>query len=146
MKYTGNDINRLIPQRQPFVMVDTLELSDADSAATTLVVRNDNYFLLPDGTMAETGLIEHIAQSCSALAGARQLSDTGQQAAGNGAPPVGLIGEVKHFECRRRPQKGEVVHTVVSFGLSFGNVTVATGKCCVGSDTIAEAKLKIFMQ
>lgn len=60
----GEDIKRLIPQREPFIMVDEFEEYDDNSAGTVLNVCPDNYFILPDGTMAETGLIEHLAQSC----------------------------------------------------------------------------------
>ena len=92
--------------------------------------------------MSETGLIEHIAQSCSALMGSRALEqeDTGAK------PPVGLIGEVKRFECQRRPNVGEKVCTNVEFGFTFGNVTMATGESHVGDEIIAKAQLKIFMQ
>ena len=88
--------------------------------------------------MAETGLIGHLAQSCSALAGA-QAQDAEH-------PPVGLIGEVKHFKCHRRPKIGELVRSTVTFGLTFGNVTLATGQAFVGEEMIAEINLKIFMQ
>lgn len=140
MTYKGDDIKRLIPQRNPFVMVDTLETSGDNAAVTTLAVRHGNYFLLPDCTLAETGLIEHIAQSCSALAGCQALSRE------SAAPPVGIIGEVKHFVCHRRPLSGECIHTTVTFDMSFGNVTLASGQCQVGEELIAEANLKIFMQ
>lgn len=140
MTYKGDDIKRLIPQRNPFVMVDTVETSGDNAAVATLAVRQGNYFLLADSTLAETGLIEHIAQSCSALAGCRAL-------AGESAnPPVGIIGEVKHFACHRRPLSGETLHTTVTFDMSFGNVTLATGQCRVGEELIAEANLKIFIQ
>ena len=140
MIYKGDDVKRLIPQRNPFIMVDTLEADGGNTAVTTLAVRHGNYFLLPDGTLAETGLIEHIAQSCSALAGcqalAREVSD----------PPVGIIGEVKHFVCHRRPRLGECLSTTVTFNMTFGNVTLATGQSLVGDEPIAEVNLKIFIQ
>lgn len=140
MTYSGEDILRLIPQRAPFIMVDSLEERDGNSAATTLGVERNNYFILPDGTMAESGIIEHIAQSCSALAGCQALE---KQPAG---PPVGIIGEVKNFVCHRRPRIGEQLQTVVTFDMTFGSVTLATGSCSVGGEPIAEVKLKIFMQ
>ena len=134
----GEDIKGLIPQREPFMMVDGFEERDGNSAATTLCVSPNNYFMLPDGTMAETGLIEHLAQSCSALAGS-QAKDAEH-------PPVGLIGEVKHFKCYRRPRTGERVKSIVTFGLTFGNVTLATGQAYVDEELIADINLKIFMQ
>ena len=134
----GEDIKKLIPQREPFMMVDGFEATDDNNAVTTLSVSGDNYFLLPDDTMAETGLIEHLAQSCSALAGS--LAKDSEH------PPVGLIGEVKHFNCYRRPRINEQIKSTITFGMSFGNVTLATGQACVGEELIADINLKIFMQ
>ena len=147
MTHSGYDIERLIPQRDPFMMVDTFEECDDHSGAATLAVRQGNYFMLPDHTLAETGLIEHIAQSCSALAGSLALADTSRQEQGLAdKPPVGIIGAVKHFTCHRRPQRGETVRTTVTFDMTFGNVTIATGQSFVGEELIAEANLKIFIQ
>ena len=97
----GEDIKRLIPQREPFIMVDEFEEYDDNSAGTVLNVCPDNYFILPDGTMAETGLIEHLAQSCSALSGYKALmeaSSSGEHQEEVPPPPVGLIGEVKQAQ------------------------------------------------
>ena len=140
MTYSGDDILRLIPQRAPFIMVDTVEQRDENSAATTLNVEADNYFILPDGTMAESGIIEHIAQSCSALAGCQALAKKLTE------PPVGIIGEVKNYVCHRRPRVGECLETTVQFTMTFGSVSIATGTCCVGEEPIAEVNLKIFIQ
>ena len=140
MRYQDDDIKLLIPQREPFIMVDEIEASDDTHAVTALTVRTDNYFMLPDGTMSETGVIEHIAQSCSALMGCVAL----EQHLTN--PPVGLIGEVKRFECQKRPDAGKRIETSITFGFVFGNVTIATGESRVDGELIANAQLKIFMQ
>ncbi len=121
-------------------MVDDIEASDDTHAVTAFTIRPDNYFMLPDGTVSETCLIEHIAQSCSALVG--WVAQSQQQE----NPPVGLIGEVKHFECHRRPQKGDTLSTTIEFGFTFGNVTIATGESRIGDELIAKAQLKIFVQ
>ena len=120
------------------MMVDEIEATDDTHAVSALTVRSDNYFMLPDSTISETGLIEHIAQSCSALMGCSAL--------GQAHPPVGLIGEVKHFECNRRPQVGEKVCTTIEFGFTFGDVTIATGESHIEGKQIAKAQLKIFVQ
>ena len=139
MHYKGDDIKRLIPQREPFVMVNEFEQRDSSSAAvTSLTVHADNYFMLPDGTLAETGLIEHIAQSASALASFTQQ--------GVGRPPIGLIGEVKHFTCHRRPLSGDRIETTIVFGFTFGNATIVTGTCRISGEVVAEATMKIFIQ
>lgn len=128
-------------------MVDGLEEGDGNSAVTTLSVCPNNYFVLADGTLSESGLIEHLAQSCSALAGFQALSKASPIGGGlEGAPPVGLIGEVKHFKCLRRPQVGERIKSTITFGMIFGNVTLATGQAFVDEELIADIQLKIFMQ
>lgn len=138
MKIVGEDIFRLIPQRNPFVMVDEFETTGESAAQTALYVRTDNFFILPDGTLAETGLIEHIAQSAAALAGYQQKD--------RDKPQIGLIGEVKHFECLLRPKTGCLIRTSIVFGFSIGNVALVEGRCYIQEEEIAHAKLKIFMQ
>ena len=150
--YKGEDIKQLIPQRFPFMMVEEFENGkhhdkgheeDENSATTRLTVGTANYFLLPNGEMAETGIIEHLAQSCSALAGYKACQS------GATTPPVGMIAEVKHFTCHRRPKVEELIESSVSFGFSFGSMTLAQGVSyiddelyvdyTVGSDSEVEA-------
>ena len=134
----GDDIKQLIPQRAPFMMVDEFEQQDENTAKTVLNVSRGNYVLLPDSMMSPTGLIEHIAQSCSALAASNKTE-------GDDAP-IGMIVEVKNFNCHRRPQLSERIQTTVTFGFSFGNMTLAHGVSVVGEETVAEVDMKIFMQ
>lgn len=137
MKLKGKDIKRLLPQRFPLLMVDEFEQCDDQQAVTALTVRDGNYFLLGDGALSETGLIEHMAQSCSALAGSRSKGDR---------TPVGMIVEVKHFYCNRRPQAGDKIGTRVQFGLTFGQMTLAHCTSAIDGETIAETDLKIFVE
>jgi predicted hotdog family 3-hydroxylacyl-ACP dehydratase len=120
------------------MMVDEFEQQDENTAMTTLTVGRGNYFLLPDSMMSPTGLIEHIAQSCSALAASRKEHTD--------SVPVGMIAEVKNFCCHRRPQLNEQLTTTVMFGFSFGSMTLAHGISKIGEETVAEVDLKIFMQ
>ncbi len=137
MRIKGEDIKQLIPQRNPFMMVDEFEQRDDQQAVTALSVRTDNYFLLPDGTLAETGVIEHMAQSCSALAGSKSQGE---------AAPIGMIVEIKNCQFHRRPSSGEKLDTQVVFGFSFGQMTLAHCTSSIDGEPIAEADLKIFMQ
>lgn len=137
MHYQGEDIKRLIPQRYPFMMVDDFESADDTHAVSRLTIMKDNYFILPDGSIAESGLIEHMAQSCSALAGS--LGDST-------SAPIGMIVEVKNFYCTRRPSVDETLETSIVFNFSFGQMTLAHCTCSIQGEIIAEVDLKIFMQ
>ncbi len=136
----ADDIRSLIPQRDPIVMVDALERAGDEGCVTTLTVRPDNFFADADGLLAEAGLVEHIAQSASALAGHRALK------AGAAVPPVGYIGEVRHFVCVRRPAVGERLTTTISMGPTVGGVTVVQGVTTSGAERVAETRMKIAIK
>lgn len=107
-------------------------------ATTTLAVERNNYFIIGGGELSESGIIEHQAQSVSALAG--------YNATDSDSPPVGIIGEVKHFECLRRPRVGERLVTTVQMGMTFGNVTMAKCETAIDGETVARINIKVFMQ
>lgn len=139
MLYVGEDIKRLIPQRDPIMMVDRVERAAGDEAVTGLLIGADNYFVDTDGLMAEPGLIEHIAQSASAFAGHRALEA--------GLPlPVGYIGEVKKFHCYRRPAVGTTLRTTVRMGADVNGVTLLTAETCADDGAaVADTQMKIFV-
>ncbi len=130
------DIKRLIPQRNPILMVDELVSVEGNIASTLFVVKA-NEFLCEDSHLTEAGLIEHIAQSASSFAGYKAID------AGAANPPEGMIGEVKRFTLHRFPSIGEKLQTEVIFGAEIGGVTIVDAKTMVGDETIAETKLKI---
>mgnify|MGYP001777092701 CR=1 FL=1 len=131
-------ITRLLPQREPILMVDELVHAEEDQAETSFEIRADNYFIEKD-RLAEVGLIEHIAQSASAFAGYKAM-ETGAI-----EPPVGLIGEIKRFHCYRCPQVGEVLHTTVRMGAEVAGITLLTGEVRIQEEIIADTQMKIFV-
>lgn len=129
------EITRLIPQREPILMVDRLERVEGDSAGTLFCIREDNFFLEADGRLAEIGVIEHIAQS--ALFGYKAAL------AGVSEPEVRYIGEVKKFRCYRCPAVGETLHTVITVEMEVEGITLVHGETRVGSELIAETQMKL---
>ncbi|RHU30487.1 MULTISPECIES: beta-hydroxyacyl-ACP dehydratase [Parabacteroides] len=136
----NKDIKRLIPQRDPIIMVDKVLDVNGDAAVTTLTVRYDNYFIDEDGLLAESGLIEHIAQSASAFAGHKAIT------AGAIVPPVGYIGEIKKFHCYRRPYIGAELRTTIILGTEIAGVTIITGETRLQDEIIADTQMKIFIR
>ncbi len=133
------DIEQLIPQRAPIRMVDKVESVEGDTIVTCLTIRPDLCFVDEDGVLAEAGLIEHIAQSASALAG--------HKAAENGAeqPPIGYLGEVKKFRCYRLPRVEEELRTCVTQEAETENVTMLSGETRVGGEPVASMQMKISL-
>ena len=139
MLYEAEEVLRLIPQREPVVMVSSLIDAGDNVCHTTLNVTADNYFVEDDGLMAETGLIEHIAQSASAFAGHKYL----QQSL---PAPIGYIGEVRKFHCYRRPAVGDELRTEIVFEAEAAGVTLMSGTTVCNGETVAETKMKIFVE
>ena len=136
----SESIEKLIPQRSPILMVDELVDVHDGVAKTRLAVAADNFFIDKDGLLAEVGLIEHIAQSASALAGHMAIE------AGATEPPVGYIGEIKKFCCNFRPRVGDVLHTTITLGAEVGGVQIITGETSVNNKVAASTQMKIYIQ
>lgn len=136
---TREDILALIPQRDPILMVDALLDVGTDGGTTRLTIRPDNYFLDEDGRMEEAGILEHIAQSASALAGHHALT------AGAATPPVGYIGEIKKFHCHRLPRTGDELLTTVTSGAEAEGVTLLSAETRAGGEVVADTRMKIYL-
>ena len=138
MLYQGEAIKQLIPQRAPIMMVDAFVSADGDEAQTALTIAADNLFV-EDGVMAEPGLIEHIAQSASAFAGYRAVSQ--------GLPvPIGYIGELKKFHLYSRPAVGATLRTTITMGTEVNGITMLSGVTRVGDEVVADTTMKIFVE
>ena len=133
------DIRTLIPQRAPMLMVDALLDVGLEGGRTCLTIRHGNYFLDEDGRMEEAGILEHIAQSASAVAGRHAV------AAGAASPPVGYIGEIRKFKCHRLPREGETLHTTITLGPEAAGITLLTGETRIVEETVAETQMKIHL-
>ena len=139
MLYQGEELYKLMPQRDPIVMVDRILDAEGDVVHTGLAVTDRNYFIEEDGRMAEPGLIEHIAQSASAFKGHKALLA--------GEPlPIGYIGEVKKFHCYVRPAVGDELVTTITLGAEVNGVTLMTGETRCGEVLVADTQMKIFVE
>lgn len=139
MLFSKENITRLLPQRHPILMVSTLESASENVAETTLDVPADNMFVT-DGRLAEPGIVEHIAQSASVLAGYNAYKD--------GLPaPVGYIGEVKKCVFHTMPNVPCTLRTTVEIVGSAGGVSLLKGACRLNDGTpVCDTQMKIFVK
>lgn len=132
------DILPYIPQRPPFVMIDTLERAGADVVATTFTVRA-GHLLVSDGFFTEPGLVENMAQTAAA--------GTGYRAQQEGRPaPVGFIGALKGLQIQELPPVGATIRTEVHFLQQVMQAHLVTGKVMLDDREIASCEFKIFLQ
>ena len=117
----AGDILKLIPQRPPFVMVDSLLEYTALTGKMSFTIPEDN-LLVKDGFFSEPGLIEHMAQSMSLHRGYRGFL------AGLEKPQTGFIGAIKSVEINELPKAGTKLTTYVEILQEVMKVTLVTAK------------------
>jgi predicted hotdog family 3-hydroxylacyl-ACP dehydratase len=131
------NIQTLIPQKPPFVMVDKL-LGVTETVTTTgFTIQNDNIFV-KDGLFKEPGLIENIAQTAAASAG--YVSHTE-----NKPVLVGYIGAVNNLQVFALPKTGDELITEITTENQIFDVTLISGKITCNGQLIAQCKMKIFI-
>ncbi|WP_018630572.1 hypothetical protein [Niabella aurantiaca] len=133
----AKDILPYIPQRPPFVMVQTLERSDSEGAATRFTVTEDN-ILVEAGFLKEPGLVENIAQTAAARIGYSCLQE-------QKPVPVGFIGAVQQLKINRLPRVGEILETSISIKNQVFNATIVDGAIAINGDVIASCEMRIFV-
>lgn len=132
------DIHTLLPQQEPFVMVDTVTGFSSEGITTETVVRADN-LLAEAGHLSAEGVMENIAQTCAARIGFVNRYILRQSI------QVGFIGAIRNFHIHRLPETGETITTEVRlveemFGMVLASATV-TGE----RGPVAETEIKIAL-
>ena len=119
-------------------MVDKLCSASPAGATTSLFISSTNMFC-HQGHIAEAGIIEHMAQSASAMAGYNC------KVAGKPAP-VGFIGEVKKFTLNFLPKIEETIKTSVKIVSDSKGSALINATATVGGEVAATCMMKFFIK
>ena len=130
-------ITDYIPHRPPFVMVDNLVSATRERFESDFTVANDNV-LVQHGFFQETGLIEHIAQTCAASFGYLERAE-------GGPPKIGFIGAVSKVLVTELPPVGATVRTVVTPLHQLGNIYLVKGESFLDGRILLGCELKIVV-
>lgn len=133
----GGDILSYIPQRPPFVMVETLESCEEHFASTSFRVRPDHIFL-ENGFLGEPALVENIAQTAAARIGYICQQE-------NRPVPVGFIGAVQNLKIHELPRIGDQLQTTISIINQIFNATIIEGDIKIDGKSIASCEMRIFI-
>ena len=134
---TIDNIQTLIPQRPPFVMIDKLLSFSENTTTTGFSIKEDNIFV-ENSLFKEPGLIENIAQTAAARAG--YVSQTE-----NKPVLVGYIGAVNNLQVFLLPKTGDELITEITIENQIFDVTLISGKITCNGQPVAQCKMKIFI-
>ncbi|TYP74223.1 hypothetical protein [Aquimarina intermedia] len=114
-------IKKLIPQKDPFVMIDKMLDYSEDSVVSGFTITSDN--ILCNGShFTEGGLVENMAQSIALHRGYRGFLNKGK----NEKPKTGFIGSIKHATIFKLPKIGDEIITTVTIVAEIMQVTLVT--------------------
>ncbi|SDG51782.1 hypothetical protein SAMN04487996_119127 [Dyadobacter soli] len=130
-------ITDYIPHRAPFVMVDNLVNATRERFESDFTVTNDNV-LVKNGFFQETGLIEHMAQTCAAAFGYLDREAGGE-------PKIGFIGAVSKVLVTELPPVGATIQTVVTPLHQLGNIYLVKGESFLDGRILLGCELKIVV-
>jgi len=133
---TGIELIALIPQKPPFVMIDTLITTDGIRCTTAFTILADNV-LCDDGKLNPSGLLENIAQTAAVMSGYSLKMENKERLAG-------FIGNIRDFAWTQLPAIGDEIITEVTLDNKVFDVTIITGRIKLGTEEIASCNMKIF--
>ena len=129
------DIRSLIPQKFPFVMVDTLVSFNETEVVSKYTIEESNIFY-NGAVFTESGVIENMAQTVALHTG-YDFFRKGEKA------PTGYIGSVKKVTIDTLPRLNEVVTTKATILQEFMGVTMVSIKVFnAAQEEIASSEMK----
>lgn len=139
MNFGEIDIEELLPQRPPFIMVSQLVHYDEVTTITRFHIDSENLFC-EAGTMLASGLVENFAQTCAARIGYinKYILKKGVN--------IGFIGAVKQLNISRLPKVGDALETKIEVLSEQFGLTLAHGEIhLLDGSLIAEGEMKIAL-
>lgn len=131
-------IHLILPQREPFIMIDSLLEHDETSTTTQLTVDADN-LMVSNGFFSAAGHLENLAQTAAAY--------LGYTAYINGQPaPLGFIASVKNYNVIERAKVNETIISRIEYQSAILNIHIVKATCVCNGKEINNAELRIFIQ
>ncbi|CAN5772626.1 hypothetical protein BH10BAC3_BH10BAC3_04960 [soil metagenome] len=137
MLVSKQNIQSLLPQHPPMVMVDELLFTNETITRCRFTVAADNIFT-ESGVFCEPGLVENIAQTAAAGVGY-----TAQQT--KQPVPLGYIGAIKDLEIFLLPKVGDTIETEIEIINRVFDVTLVSGTVYCNNELAVKCEMKIFI-
>ena len=138
MLVNRENIVQFIPQRPPVVMIHELIEAEETFAVTSTTVESMNIFF-EEGHLAESGMVENIAQTAAAHAGY-------QCSLHNLPPPLGYIAAIKNLKIVSMPALHDVIRTTIRVTNQVFNVTIVNAEMRNRDEVICSCEMRVFIQ
>lgn len=130
-------VGSLIPQKNPFVMIDSLLQFSEKQIEAGLEVKENNLFL-KNQKLQESGLIEHMAQTVALHTGYDFYLRKKEA-------PVGYIGSINSIDIERLPLLGEKLETTATILQEYAGITLVKIDVRIAGEVIASGQMKTVL-
>ena len=130
-------VKNLIPQRDPFVMVDKLIYFSENKVVSGFSISDDNIFSF-QSLFTASGLIENMAQTVALFTGYQYFLK-------NEPAPTGYIGAIKKVEIVEFPNVGDELITSVNILYEIMGVTLVDSQVECNGKIIASSEMKTVL-
>ncbi|WP_292010139.1 ABC transporter permease [Chryseobacterium sp.] len=134
------NIHNFLPHREPMLMADYILELTKEKVITSFEIKHDNIFL-NRGKLAEAGLIENLAQTCSSIFGQsffeNQEADT---------KVIGFITNIKKIEIFSLPKVGETIISKASLLSQYENICNIFCETFSNDNLLIRAEINLFIQ
>ena len=132
------NIKTYIPQREPFVMIDSLIEANEIGFSSSFFIDNDHIFI-ENNILSEAAIIENIEQTCAAGFGYLSSLEVESE------PRLGFIGAITKLEVFNEIKTNVMIETHVSIINTFENIHLIEGIARSSNIDILKCQMKIVL-
>ncbi|MBK0369522.1 hypothetical protein [Flavobacterium agrisoli] len=130
-------VAQLIPQKFPFVMVDSMLTFSETELVAGFTINPEAVFIQND-TFLEAGLIEHMAQTVALHTGYHFFLK-------NEKAPTGYIGSIKQIDIQKLPKVHDSIQSKITILQEFAGVTLVDIVTTLNNEEIAKGQMKTVL-
>ncbi len=132
------NIKTYIPQREPFIMIDSLLQANETGFLSSFLVEDDNLFI-DNNVLSESAIVENIAQTCAA--GFGYLSSLEVEAEAR----LGFIGAITKLEVYNEVTANTLIETQVTILSTFESIHLIEGIARTSNTDLIKCQMKIVL-
>lgn len=133
------DVHGILPQQEPFVMIDKLVHFEMNTSTTETMVKETNIFV-DDGCFSASGMMENIAQTCAARIGFYNKYILHNEV------QIGFIGAISKYMIHKLPKVGQMISTKVDILEEIFGMTLAQATITCDGEVIVTAEVKLAVR
>lgn len=134
------NIHNFLPHREPMLMADYILELTKEKVVTSFEIKDDNIFV-HNGELAEAGLIENLAQTCSSIMGQSFFENPEAD-----TKVIGFITNIKKIELFALPKTGDKIISKASLISQYENICHIFCETFNNDELLIRAEINLFIQ